>query len=262
MRNMIDVVYPLGDGSRWGNNELRFSLRSLQRHLRDLGRVFVVGRRPAWLVEAVHIPMEDVHRHNKDANLIDKVLAACWAGVSERFLRLSDDQCLLRPVAARDLKAYHLGPLDEKRGGFWGFGKWKRRLRRTYGLLLHEGLPTLHYDSHIPMLYQRERFVQVMSRWPYREGLGYCINTLYFNQVPMKMRHGLQGRQQPEDAGGHGRRCESGKPADEPRQKEHRHQRRRARRTQVRYDRYARHASVDSVIPFHVRSLRFITSLR
>jgi len=71
---MIDVVYPLGSGSAWDNNELRYSLRSLENNLLDLGRVFVVGQRPPWLVEAVHIPMEDTHRHNKDANLIDKVL--------------------------------------------------------------------------------------------------------------------------------------------------------------------------------------------
>ena len=165
---MIDVVYPLGSGSAWDNNELRYSLRSLEKNLLDLGRVFVVGQRPDWLVEAMHIPMEDVHRKNKDANLIDKVLAACRAGVSDRFVRLSDDQCLLQPRSSGQMQAYHLGPLDQKPASFWGVGRWKRRLRRTYALLLHEGLPTLHYDSHIPMVYQRDRFVEVMTRWPLR----------------------------------------------------------------------------------------------
>ncbi len=28
----------------------------------------------------------------------------------------------------------------------------------------------------------------------YQEGLGYCINTLYFNQVPMTVRHPLENR--------------------------------------------------------------------
>jgi len=39
----VDVVYPLSNGSHWDNNELRYSLRSLEKYALNLGRVFVVG---------------------------------------------------------------------------------------------------------------------------------------------------------------------------------------------------------------------------
>ena len=140
----IDVVYPLGTGSRWNDNELRYSLRSLEKNFPDLGRVWIVGHRPAWLTGVVHVAMDDVHRHNKDANLIDKILAACRAGVSERFVRMSDDQVFLRPVRFADMKPLHYGDITSKSdwpaGGWWrrlvpaaGAGGWSRRLEPAAG---------------------------------------------------------------------------------------------------------------------------------
>lgn len=192
--HLFDVVYPLGAGSVWNDNELRYSLRSMEKNLRDLGRVFVVGHKPDWLINVVHIPMKDIHRKNKDANLIDKVLAACRTGVSDKFLFASDDQCLLQPVSLAELKAYHIGRLEDKPADFWGGGRWKRRLRRTYGLLLHEEKTTFHYDSHVPMVYERESFESVMTSWPYQQGIGYCINTLYFNMLAIKEQYEMQGQ--------------------------------------------------------------------
>jgi hypothetical protein len=89
----IDVVYTLGTESSWQDNELRYSLRSLERNFPDLGRVWIVGHKPAWLTGVVHIPMADVHKQNKDANLIDKILAACRAGVTERLCSAPTTNC-------------------------------------------------------------------------------------------------------------------------------------------------------------------------
>ena len=37
----IDVVYVLGTGSKWHNNEIRFSLRALEKNLRDYRHIYV-----------------------------------------------------------------------------------------------------------------------------------------------------------------------------------------------------------------------------
>ena len=77
MQKQIDVVYVLGTGSNWDNNEIRFSLRSLAKNLKGMGRVFVVGERPAFLQNVIHIPAKDEFNPNvnADGNIILKVLA-------------------------------------------------------------------------------------------------------------------------------------------------------------------------------------------
>jgi hypothetical protein len=178
---IVDVVYPLGNGSKFNNLELRYSLRALEKNFLSLGRVFIATQyMPAWITGVIHLDVPDTHKRNKDANLIDKVIAACKAGISNTFLRSSDDEMLLLPSRVGDLKKYHAGPLATKDEAFWE-GGWKERLRRTYNLLNANGLPTLHYDTHIPTICNRALFLEVAKRYDYRSGNGYCINTLYCN---------------------------------------------------------------------------------
>lgn len=178
----IDVVYTLGPGSRWNNGELRYSMRALKKNFSELGRVFVVGYRPKWLSDAaIHIDVADIHKHNKDANIIDKVVAACRAGVSDQFIRSSDDELILIPSNASDIKPYHGGTLRGRPASFWS-NVWKKRLRATSEMLSDRGFECLHFDIHIPNLYDREAFLRAAESTPYRE-TPFTINTMYFNQA-------------------------------------------------------------------------------
>lgn len=55
----MDVLYYIGGGSMHNNNELRYSLRSLQKHCRDLGKVWVVGNKPDFLQNVEYVWLED-----------------------------------------------------------------------------------------------------------------------------------------------------------------------------------------------------------
>ena len=200
----VDVVIPLGTGSRHGDAELRYCLRSIERHLEAVGRIWIIGHRPGWLKDAEentnshlsalisgdqcspslrHLPFDDSHR-SKDINIIKKIEAACRAGVSERFVFWSDDQLLLRPLAFSQLGPYTWGDLrgrpigpDPKR--------WYRRLRRTSAWLAERGLSTFHCDTHVPVPMERDRFLELADRtrdmWSSRDGM--CVNTWYGNQA-------------------------------------------------------------------------------
>ena len=189
-RAPMDVVYPISGGkhgrkklgSKWDNNELRYSLRSLERYFPNMARVFIVGHKPDWLTNVIHLPAEDRHRKNKDANIIDKVLLACRSGVSPTFLRLSDDQCLLQPWDG--LVAYHFGHAPDRGGG-----KWWRRMRRTCEYLRSRGRPTWFYDTHAPAPVDRETFLRVATEADYQTPPGLCINTLYFNSIEIPREH-------------------------------------------------------------------------
>jgi len=192
---MIDVVYPLGRGSKWSDNELRYSLRSLEKNFPDLGEVYVVGCRPAWLANTVHIPADDPLRTNKDGNIINKVLRACRRHeLSEEFVFASDDQILLSRVSFQDVKPFYVSDLAKVRESWWGKGRWKRRMKRTYELLASRQRSTYHYDSHVLVPFNKYKFVWVMTGCNFEEGIGYTINTVYFNSLGLNEHHPIDGR--------------------------------------------------------------------
>jgi hypothetical protein len=192
-RQVVDTVFALGGESKWANWEIRYALRSLEKNFLDLGRVFVCTTKPPpWLVGAVVLPVPDANRHNKDANLIDKMLAACRAGVSQKFVRSSDDEMILLPKTVEQLLPYHVGPLGAKPKKFWE-GGWKARMRATFDLLVKNGETTFHFDSHIPKVYDRTLFMELCKRYDYHSGRGFCIDTWYLNHVPHVRRFQLKG---------------------------------------------------------------------
>jgi hypothetical protein len=81
----IDVVYVLGTGSKWKNNELRFSLRAIEKNLTGYRDIYVIGENPGFLQNVIHIPYPDELPGNADGNIARKVLRAC------REKKLSDN---------------------------------------------------------------------------------------------------------------------------------------------------------------------------
>ncbi len=47
----IDLVYILGKGSKWSDNEIRFSLRSIEKYF-DYRKIFIIGEKPESLLES------------------------------------------------------------------------------------------------------------------------------------------------------------------------------------------------------------------
>lgn len=202
----MDLVIPLGRKCGWGDyEELRYALRSAEQYVPDLDNLFVVGHKPAWLPDKYHISHPDPYRSNKDANLIQKILRACIEpSLSDSFIRMSDDQLFLS--LWEPSRRYHLGKLGPD-----SFNKmpqkWYNRLRNTYRALRQhrkrvgmEGWEIYNYDAHIPMLYEKKLYVEVMTQYDYGAGPGMCINTLYGNHLsgrpenmPAGVRMGVSG---------------------------------------------------------------------
>ncbi len=90
----IDLVYVVGTGSRWNDNELRFSLRSVSKNLSNVGKVFIVGECPDYLKNVIHIPASDIFDSaiNADGNMTHKLLLVCNnKELSDDFLFMNDD---------------------------------------------------------------------------------------------------------------------------------------------------------------------------
>lgn len=182
----IDIVIPYSlenDGA-----ELRYCLRSLMKNLIGLGRIFLVGEQlPSWLrpdgQRLIHLPVPDICQI-ADVAIWHKLFMACQEvrgkpTVSDRFLFVSDDQVLLRPVSAKQFGPYHYGDIQNLAPAYQD--GWWARLRHTGRYLQQHGKTTLHGDVHAPILMERDRVLRIMAETAWRPAPGLCVGTLYLN---------------------------------------------------------------------------------
>jgi len=182
---MVDLIIPLGNGSKSGNDELKILLRSVERNGVGVRNVIVVtDAPPPWLTGARIVDRGDPLPKNKDGNILGKVLAAITSdGVSDEFAWSSDDCALLKPFDFATVPPTwnHRGKEDFPLDG----SIWQRRVRRTFEMLESRGLALAHnYESHMPHRYPTRKVIRVLRNVDFRSDIGYSINTLI---------HGLLG---------------------------------------------------------------------
>ena len=194
MSTKTDIVYVLGTGSKWQDNELRYSLRSLHDHAKNVGSVYIIGERPQFLKNINHVYVKDRKQPCwKERNIMSKVLVACsLPELSENFLFLNDDHFFLPPVSKIDISKFpfyhHKNELEEtlerrKRGREFNLDRYARSLRNTVRVLKERGLPLRHYDIHVPILYNKKHFVEIMAQYDWEKYFGYVVKSLYSNTL-------------------------------------------------------------------------------
>lgn len=166
-----DIVIPLNNRSTQNNFELRMCLRSIEQHLSGIGNVFIIGYIPDWVTNATHIPLlEDPRNRFRDRNICNKVIAACKnKTASDDFLMVHDDHFLLADYNAADYPYYHCGPLVP------GEGQYGHTKQNTISLLGE----TNNYDTHCPILFNKEKFLNTVAVADWSKWYGYCVKTVY-----------------------------------------------------------------------------------
>lgn len=128
-----DVVYVVSGPTE----ELRYSLRSVQKYAVGLRNVVVVGGGPGFLSEedVVFIPAKDefpTDMSNKDRNQWAKLEKAVLdPRVCERFLFAADDYLLTRPSRWEDFEPRQTGEADEKYMSAVPANDWQANRRAT-----------------------------------------------------------------------------------------------------------------------------------
>lgn len=181
-----DIIVPLSSGTIWHNNEVRYLIRSFVKNFPQLGKIFIVGFKPDFLKwtdpRLIHIPCDDPYRHNKDANIIYKVMKACARNdISDDFIRCSDDQLVIKPTTIDDFYPRYLNNIFNL--NVVSNNRWKRRVLHTAEILRKEKKTTFHYECHYPMIYNKKSFLQIIGKYNVFDTNGYTINTLYFNNI-------------------------------------------------------------------------------
>ena len=173
---MIDICIPLNNRSTQKNMELKYCLRSIEKHLSGVGNIFIIGHMPDWITGCIHIPSEDDPRNRfRDRNIMNKMMAACNdERVSNNFLMVHDDHFLLGDYEASEFPYYHCGHMVPGQGQY---GDTKRNTEHLLCVL--PGIPILNYDCHCPIVFNKEKFMRSVALADWSKWYGYCMKTLY-----------------------------------------------------------------------------------
>lgn len=173
------VVIPLGRGSRWNDTELRFCLRSIEKHLSNYGDIFLIGEKPDWVQNIIHIPIEESGlNYHKEMNIFNKIMAALYdPRVTDEFYFTNDDHFLLTNYFADSFPYYYSGLLSEQENRIDMYGNTVRQTLQYLGD--HYALtPFPNFDTHCPIRYTKTDFIKLkVAGWsiPW----SYCIKTMY-----------------------------------------------------------------------------------
>ena len=198
---MIDIVIPLGVDTRWQDNELRYTLRSIQKYLRGYRDIYIIGNKRRWLKERLikteHIIYDETSSENdgvifipatedyvrKQKSIFDKLLiAANTEAISDPFCMFNDDHFLLQPLNIADIKYWKWGTLQNLL--VKSLGTYQRIVQNTMKYHKTKGWPETNFDIHVPILYEKEKIKALADEdW----SKDHIIKSSYCNM------HGIKG---------------------------------------------------------------------
>lgn len=157
----MDLLYVLGTGSKHNNVELRYSLRSIEKHCTGYDRIFLVGERPDWIknVEYYYCP-DDLGCSHK--NMFKKILFACHnTDIAEEFVLQADDHFYLRPYDFNDILPYEKGELPTQFRDREVAPHYRQSLIDTRKWLIQHGYPFRNASQHCGQPYRKSLVLQI-----------------------------------------------------------------------------------------------------
>jgi hypothetical protein len=182
----MDLVYILGNGSNWQDNEIRYSLRSLETFVSGIDKVYLIGKKPNFLNDnIIHIPFNDIHT-NKAKNIMAKVYRASLdQRISQDFMFWNDDYFALQPFEAANYPFYYKCELDHSL--IINKGEYYKHVETTLKVLKSKGLPIKNFDTHYPIIYNRDKMKQMIESYDWNVQFGYILRSMYCNH------YGIEG---------------------------------------------------------------------
>jgi hypothetical protein len=159
MTKNMDVVYICRSGP---NEELRYSIRSVEKHLPHRN-IVVIGQAPEWykgsFIEVQNASAKYINaRSNLDALVRSEQ-------ISEDFILMNDDFFIMRPI--EKISYFYEGTLEERAERnelLTNTGAYTRLLHNTNDKLKNMGIKEpLNYEMHIPMIMNKKKLKEVLK---------------------------------------------------------------------------------------------------
>ena len=180
----MDVLYILGQGSLENNEEIKFSLRSLEKFAKGVDRVFITGVCPNFIdkKKVIFLPCDDPYCRN--INHFYKVYDTfMMTDISDDCLLMYDDIFFCEKVDIRNYPWFNIGDLPTKEKN-----SYEKGLVNTEKWLDERQFPTLNFTTHTPCIYNRTLFCGLFSIINNMKNdiYGMSIRSLYANQFVNK----------------------------------------------------------------------------
>lgn len=182
----MDLVYTLGKGSEWENNEIKYSLRSVEANLPHRN-IVIVGEKPDFLKNIVHVPAKDPTNY-KSYNTLYKMKIACRSNkISDDFVLMNDDFFVMKPVDK--IPYYHKGYLKDTVKNFeYPGSKYHRTLKRTADMLEK----ARDFEIHCPFIFNKTKFLKLFEAFDLNEGHVYRSVYADYYRIRGKFYHDVK----------------------------------------------------------------------
>lgn len=191
-----DVVYVLGDGSKYKNLEIKISITSMLKFCSHwINEIYVVGENSGIKNPKVHhIYAPDVSRSNKDANIIYKLNVAMQRipDLTDNFLFCSDDILVTRKSDWEDFMPRQVFEYRQDEGFRRQLKEdsknnpWDVLLIGTMDRFIGNREHIYFYEPHIFAPINKKYFKKMCSEIDYLHSKNVIIMSLWFNWLGLK----------------------------------------------------------------------------
>lgn len=182
----IDITFVLGKGSLWQNKEIKYSLRSIEKHLTGYRNIWIIGYLPDFLQNVNHIQLPDEHPC-KETNIYRKILRACQEErISDDFLFFNDDHFLMQNFEAPNFPFFYKSDLRESSKRMRYGNRYKKAIDNAYRALHASGHDTKSFDTHTPMIYNKANFIKVMPGYDWNAKISFVVKSMYANSIKIE----------------------------------------------------------------------------
>ncbi len=188
---MVDIYYPYVESeAKW--HELKYSLRSIEKHFLFDFKVWITGDLPEWITNVNHIPHNRCvgMQENTTYDAIAKLLAFCNHPHSgPGFIRMYDDVYVLREVFLDEIKLIKVFQTWEEIDQD-NYEIWYRQLIRTLELVKKHGYRGFSTESHFPEFFETGKMASII-RFYYALENRLLTSSLYYNTVFSDLEPGV-----------------------------------------------------------------------
>lgn len=154
----MNFVYLCRDGD---NEELRYSIRSLYKNIKD-PNICIVGGRPDWYIGNYIKINQNKTKHVNVRNNLNKIVSS--KDIDDNFILMNDDFFIMKPMLS--IPYLHGGPLINKVKKFKTNAKtssYTKMISDTYDALIKKQIQNpLDYAIHVPMQMNKENLSKVI----------------------------------------------------------------------------------------------------
>lgn len=196
MSERYDVVIPLGVKSYANENlEIKVAVASIKKYFKCLNRIIIVTQiQPIKELgnDIIWVYQDDIYKHDKDANIIEKVRAAIEKipDLTDDFIMWSDDQFITKDTYWSDTKPRYMKIYNESTiPWFKDMAKtrlWYKRLIMCFERFPNKGIGCRFFNPHIPSPLNKHKFIKMCNTFPYKKENGITIYDLYYNYIGEK----------------------------------------------------------------------------